>query len=151
VPPRRLPFVVLTAVALVVGGCGSNEEAVTTEDPGEIAFELETDGERNATGVRATLTFESRDETTIVVDGFDESEPAGGGPNPVSLRRGSCDDPQEVVFELESMSGSTSETVVEIGIPALLNGDYSIAIGLAPGQPDVIACGDVPDEAPSTS
>ena len=105
---------------------------------------------REATGVRATLSYKTRDETRIVVDGLDESEPAGGGANPVWLRSGSCADPKEILFELESLSGSTSETTVELGLPALLNGDYLIEVGLAPDQPETIACGDVPDEAPDT-
>jgi hypothetical protein len=138
----------LGLVVLLIAACDGNNDVEATEDPGEIAFELEVQTPREATGVRATLSYKTRDETRIVVDGLDESEPAGGGANPVWLRSGSCADPKEILFELESLSGSTSETTVELGLPALLNGDYLIEVGLAPDQPETIACGDVPDEAP---
>jgi hypothetical protein len=136
------------AVALLVACGGSDVE--TTDDPGEIAFDLESETPREARGIRATLTFESRDATKIVVDGLDESEPAGGGANPVSLRSGTCDDRKETLFELESLRGNVSESTVELGLPALLNGDYFLAVALAPDQPEIIACGDIPDEAPET-
>jgi hypothetical protein len=50
-------------------------------------------------------------------------EPAGGGANPVLLRRGTGDEPKGIVFELEKLNGATSETTVELALTALLNGD----------------------------
>jgi hypothetical protein len=147
--PRRLSLALLLASTALAAGCGGTE-AETTDDPGEIAFDLQVRTPEQATGVRATLTYETRDKTTVVVDGLDESEPAGGGANPVSLRSGSCDDPGEILFKLESLRRSTSQTTVKLGLPALLNGDYLIEVALAPDEPQVIACGDVPDEAPDT-
>jgi hypothetical protein len=143
--------ILLALVVLLIAGCGGSDSVEATEDPGEIAFDLEVQTPREATGVRATLTYITRDQTKIVVDGLDESEPAGAGANPVLLRSGTCSDPKEILFELENLSGSTSETTVKLGLPALLNGDYLIEVGLAPDQPDPIACGDVPDEAPDTN
>lgn len=62
------------------------------------------------------------------------------------LRSGTCDDPKEIVFELEKLSGATSQTTVDLALTALLNGDYSIQVGLPDRPDDIVACGDVPQE-----
>ena len=134
-------------LVLLVAGCGGSD-GNTTGEPGEIAFDLETAGAGGASGVRATLTFENRDSTTIVVDGLDEGESAGGGPNPVWLKSGSCSDLGDILFDLEPLQGSTSQTTVGLGLAALLNGEYAVEVGLTKSQPEEVACGDVPDEAP---
>jgi hypothetical protein len=131
---------------LCLSGCGGSEEAETTGDPGEITFELDGVGDAGVAGVRAILTYETPEETTVTVDGLDEGEPAGGGANPVLLRSGTCDEPKNVVFELEKLSGATSETRVDLALTALLNGDYNIQVGLPDRPNDVVACGDVPQE-----
>ena len=139
-------LVVLLIGLLVLAGCGGSEEAQTTGDPGEITFELDAAGDAGVAGVRAILTYETPEKTTVTVDGLDEGEPAGGGANPVLLRRGTCDEPEGVVFELEKLSGATSKTTVELALTALLNGDYNIQIGLPDRPEDIVACGDVPQE-----
>ena len=115
-------------------------------DPGEITFELDAAGDAGVAGVRATLTYKTNETTRVTVDGLDEGEPAGGGANPVLLRSGTCDEPKDVVFELETLSGATSETTVELALTALLNGDYNIQVGLPDRPEDIVACGDVPQE-----
>ena len=143
----RLRALVLVLVGLLLlSGCGGSEEAETTGDPGEITFDLEEAGDAGVTGVRATLTYETPEKTTVTVDGLDEGEPAGGGANPVLLRSGTCDEPKDIVFELERLSGATSETTVELALTALLNGGYNIQVGLPDRPDDVVACGDVPQE-----
>ena len=131
---------------LLLSGCGGSEEAETTGDPGEITFDLAEAGDAGVAGVRATLTHETPEKTTVTVDGLDEGEPAGGGANPVLLRSGTCDEPKEIVFELEKLSGATSQTTVDLALTALLNGDYSIQVGLPDRPDDIVACGDVPQE-----
>lgn len=133
----------------MLAGCSGSEEAETTGDPGEITFELDDAGEADGAGVRAILTYETPEKTTVTVAGLDEGEPAGGGANPVLLRRGTCDEPKDIVFELEKLSGATSETTVELALPALLNGDYNIQVGLPDRPEDIVACGNVPGEVPS--
>jgi hypothetical protein len=139
------PFVVAIFVA---SGCGGGSDDVeTTGQSGELAFDLPArDGA--ASGVRATLTYKGRDRTQITVDGLDEGESAGGGPNPVWLRAGSCDERGKIVFALTPLRGSSSTTTVKLGLTALLNGEYAIAVGLTKQQPEDVACGEVPDEAP---
>jgi hypothetical protein len=141
----------LFLVALLLGvGCGGSEQAETTGDPGEIAFELEDVGISGGAGIRATLVYETPEKTTIIVDGLDEGEPGGGGANPVLLGSGTCDEPKDTLFDLEKLRGSTSQTTVELALTALLNGDYHIQVGL-PNQPqETIACGDVPQEVPQS-
>jgi ABC-type glycerol-3-phosphate transport system substrate-binding protein len=146
---RRNALVVLLVGLLALAGCGGAEEAQTTGDPGEITFELDDGGNAGA-GVRATLSYESNEKTTVTVDGLDEGEPAGGGANPVLLRSGTCDEPKDVVFELETLSGATSETTVKLALTALLNGDYNIQVGLPDRPEDIVACGDVPQEVPES-
>jgi hypothetical protein len=145
VTSRRNALVVLLIGLLVPAGCGGAEEAQTTGDPGEITFELD-DGGSAGGGVRAILTYATNEKTTVTVDGLDEGEPTGGGANPVLLRRGTCDEPKDVVFELETLSGATSETTVELALTALLNGEYNIQVGLPDRPEDIVACGDVPQE-----
>jgi hypothetical protein len=144
-PSSSNAFVLLLVSLLLLAGCGGSDEVETTGDPGEIAFALDEVGDAGA-GVRAILTYETREKTTITVDGLDEGEPAGGGANPVLLRSGTCDEPKDIVFELETLSGATSETTVELALTALLNRDYNIQVGLPDRPDDVVACGDVPEE-----
>jgi hypothetical protein len=143
----RWPYSVLLAACLLVSSCGGGgEEAETTEKPGEIAFELSEQGDAGAVGVRATLRYETPEQTTVIVDGLDEGEPAGGGANPVYLRSGTCNEPKEILFELKKLSGATSETTVKLALTALLNGEYNIQVALPDRPEDVVACGDIPQE-----
>ena len=147
---RSKALVLLLLGLVFLPACGGSNDAETTGEPGEIAFNLDEVGDAGVAGVRATLSYETPEKTTIVVDGLDEGEPAGGGANPVVLRSGTCDEPKDVVFKLAPLRGATSETTVDLALTALLNGDYHIVIGLPSNRPDVIACGEVPDEAPVT-
>lgn len=144
--PRSHALVLVLIGFLVLAGCGGSEEAETTGEPGEVTFDLAEAGDAGVAGVRATLTYETPDRTTVRVDGLDEGEPAGGGANPVLLRSGTCDEPKDVVFELQKLSGATSETTIELALTALLNGDYNIQVALPNRPNDIVACGDVPQE-----
>jgi hypothetical protein len=94
--------------------------------------------------------YKDRSHTTVIVDGLDEGEPGGGGRKPAVLSRGSCDELGSIAQRLRPIQGSTSTTLVPLGVAALLNGGYAVAVGL-PGPADrLLACGNVPDEAPTT-
>jgi hypothetical protein len=145
--PMRWRYSILLSASLLVSSCGGGgDKAETTEQPGEVAFELSEQGDAGAVGVRATLRYETPEQTTVVVDGLDEGEPAGGGANPVFLRSGTCDDPGEILFDLQKLSGATSDTTVDLALTALLNGDYSIQVALPDRPDDIVACGNVPQE-----
>ena len=146
--PRRTSLAVLLMVAVLASGCGGSDDVDTTGESGEIAFPLDDVGDAQVSGVRATLSYVDPDRTTIVVDGLDEGENAGGGPNPVRLTKGTCDDPGQIVFELENLSGATSETTVDLGLVALQNGEYIVQVGLTQDQPEIVACGEVPQQSP---
>ena len=128
--------------AAVAAGCGGSKDTATTGRPGEIAFDLPSG---DGSGIRATFTYIARDRTRIRVDGLDEGESGGGGANPVWLKRGTCNEPLDTVQKLEVLRGSTSETSVHVGLTALLNGDYLVAVGL-PTSTKVLACGEVPHD-----
>jgi hypothetical protein len=149
--PKALAVLTAVLAALATGGCGGSGGAETTGEPGEIAFDLPPANDGGVSGVRATLKYKSRDRTQVTVDGLDEGESAGGGPNPVWLRSGSCDDLGRVISTLKPLEGSTTSSVVGVGLTALLNGDYAVAVGLTKQQPEAVACGDVPDTAPDAS
>jgi hypothetical protein len=147
---HRFSVLPLIVVAFLGAGCGSSEEAETTGDPGEIAFDLKDVGGSGGAGVRATLVYETPEKTTVIVDGLDEGEPGGGGANPVLLASGTCDEPKDTLFDLQKLRGSTSETTVELALTALLNGDYHIQVGLPDRPREIIACGDIPQEVPQS-
>jgi hypothetical protein len=142
--PSALLFSVVALIS--IAGCGGSDEAEPTGDPGEIAFELDEVGDAGVAGVRATLAYQTPEVTRVIVDGLDEGEPAGGGANPIFLRSGTCDEPKDIIFELEKLSGTTSETRVELALTALLNGDYHIQVALPNRPQDLVACGDIPRE-----
>jgi hypothetical protein len=147
----RSRVALLSVLMLAVTGCGGDEEgSETTQTPGEIAFDLSSTGDTGVAGVRARLVYKDQNRTAIVLDGLDEGEPGGGGRNPARLYRGSCDDLRAVVKQLRPIQGSSSTTTVPLGIATLLNGQYAIAVGLPGSADDLLACGNVPDEAPSS-
>jgi hypothetical protein len=138
----RLLATVLAAMALA--GCGGGGVAETTDEPGEVSFDLAAVGDSNVAGARAVLSYLDADRTRILVDGIGEQ--SGGGANPVQLRRGSCDEPGEVVLTLPRLQGSSTETEVQLGMVELFEGDYAVVVELAGGAKP-IACGNVPDES----
>ena len=142
-PPRRLyPAAFCAVFCLAAASCGGSTQADSTGKAGEVAFALPSG---SAAGIRATLSYVARDRTRIRVDGLDEGESGGGGANPVWLKRGTCDQPLDTVQNLQALRGSTSKSSVRLGLSALLNGDYLVAVGL-PKSTELLACGEVPHD-----
>jgi len=131
---------------LVIAGCGGGSAAEPTDQPGEVSFGLAEVNNSNVAGARALLTYVDEGRTRIVVDGIDEQEPSGGGPNPVQLRKGSCEEPGEVVLALPALKDSSTQAEVSMGMPQLFEGNYTVVVELVGGG-EQIACGDVPDES----
>jgi hypothetical protein len=158
---RRPPLVLaLFASVLALGACGGGgDDAASDENAGDdIAVELDQQNDSSVTGLRATLVVEGRSSTRIVVDGLDEGEPSGGGANPVHLHRGSCDEPAAgETVQLGELTGSESESVVDVPIGELVGGGYVVDVHLPPiglqgdAEPEVIACGDLSDASQSAS
>ena len=145
----RVLVIALSGLTLVAAGCGGST-ASTTGHPGQVAFTLASKNGTNTVGGRATLTYESKNRTRVRVDGIDEGEPAGGGANPVLLVRGSCESPKDVVAHLPPLTGPKSATTVPLGISALFAGDYAVEVQLSHSKRQTIACGDVPNSAPTS-
>ena len=147
-PRLWIPALLLTP-AVAAAGCGGSN-ASTTGRPGQVEFDLASKNDTNTTGGRAILTYESKSRTRLRVDGIDEGEPAGGGPNPVLLVRGTCDSTKDVVARLPALEGSRTSRTVPIGLTALFAGDYAVEVMLSRNQPQTIACGEVPSSAPTS-
>jgi hypothetical protein len=146
----RSPVALLALFILALAGCAGDEQgSETTQTPGEIAFDLSSTGDTGVAGVRARLIYKNQNRTTVIVDGLDEGEPGGGGRNPARLYRGSCDNLGDVVKRLRPIQGSSSTTIVPLGIAALLKGQYAVAVGLPGSLDNLLACGDVPDTVPN--
>jgi hypothetical protein len=142
--PRVRRSMVHVSIALVLtvtagAGCGGSDDAETTGDPGEIEFELAQRNDSGVAGIRAVLSFEAAERTRIRVDGLDEGQPSGGGPNPVRVRAGSCDQLGEVVARLEPLQGTTSEGTVDLALGELMKGDYAVEVALTQRQAETIA------------
>jgi hypothetical protein len=142
-----LVWITVSVVAvLAMAGCGGGSTAESTDEPGEVSFDLAEVNDSNVAGARALLTYVDQNRTRILVDGIDEQEPSGGGPNPVQLRKGSCDEPGEVVLALPKLKGSSTQAEVPVGMAQLFEGSYTVIVERAGGG-EQIACGDVPDES----
>jgi hypothetical protein len=157
--PLRRRYLDRTA-ALVLGGlifvlttltaCGGSDNADTTGVPGEIEVDLAARGGARVAGARAVLTYQDKQHTRIVVDGFGGGEPVGKD----ALARvvhGSCDEPGGVAYKLGTLAGDSSETTLDAGLPALLGRDLAVQVLFVTDERDVVACGDLPDKAPDSS
>jgi hypothetical protein len=143
---RALRVTAILVLLAAAAGCGGEGAAESTDQPGEVSFDLTEVNDSNVSGARALLTYVAQNRTRIIVDGIDEQEPSGGGPNPVALREGSCSEPGELVVALPKLRGSSTQAYVPLGMAKLFEGDYTVIVELVGGG-EVIACGDVPDES----
>jgi len=142
----------VTAACLLVACGDSGGDAELTKQPGEVQVDLEARNGARIAGARAVLTYRSKAETKVRVDGVDISEPKGQGDgSPARIVRGTCDKPGKKVYGLEPVRGGSSESTVDVGLPNLLRDDYSIVVFFTgENERQVIACGELPDEAPAS-
>jgi hypothetical protein len=154
-PMRPLLFLLAAFSVPFAAGCGNDESTPpaagsTIRTPGHIEFELEDVGPGAAGGARATLRSSGASQTRIVVEGLGEGAPGGGGPNQSHLHRGTCEHPASGgSHQLKPLTGDESATVVAVPLANLLTGEWFVDIHLprtqGGGDPEVVACGDVPD------
>ena len=137
----------LMLVVLGVVGCGE-ETGEGTGVAGEVSFDLAGQNDANIAGARALLRYVDEGTTLVTVDGLDQAEQAGLGPNPVRIVEGTSERPGAVAFQLPALTGSGSEKRLEVGIADLYEGDYAVQVLFSKGRDEPMACGDVPDEPP---
>ena len=130
-----------------VVGC-AEETGEGTGVAGEVSFDLAGQNDANIAGARAVLRYVDEGTTLVTVDGLDQAEQAGLGPNPVRIVEGSCERPGAVAFQLPALTGSGSEKRLEVGIADLYEGDYAVQVLFSKGRDEPMACGDVPDDPP---
>jgi hypothetical protein len=133
----------------VVSGCGGENGGAATDEPGEVSVDLEGKNDASVAGARAVLRYVDSDRTLIRIDGLDGGERAALGPNVARIVAGSCEEPGGVAFELRPLEGSSTETEIETGIDRLYEGEYAVQILFGEAGSRVLACGNVPDEAPA--
>jgi hypothetical protein len=129
-------------------GCGE-ESSEGTGVAGEVSFDLAGQNDANVSGARAVLRYVDEGTTLVTVDGLEQAEQPGLGPNPVRIVEGSCDDPAATAFQLPALSPSGSEKRLKIGIDELYEGSYAVQVLFSKGDDRPMACGEVPDEPPA--
>jgi hypothetical protein len=148
---RSIPWLLgLILAVLGVVGC-SEETGEGTGVAGEVSFDLAGQNDANISGARAVLHYVDEETTLVTVDGLDQAEQAGLGPNPVRIVEGSCDRPGAVAFQLPALTASGSEKRLKVGIDELYEGDYAVQVLFSKGRDEPMACGDVPDDPPDGS
>ena len=150
---RQVLAVAVTGAVLALSGCGEEEEpAVSTEatpaqeEPAVEATPAQEEpvtvdlAEQNDSGQSGQATLTSEGEQTSVVLELDN---APAVPQPVHIHEGTCEElnptPQ---FPLENLSEGASETVVDVPLAELQEGEF--AINAHASEDDVetyVACG----------
>jgi len=161
---RRMTILLAAALglALVAGGCGSDEASDATtgltdtegltetlEDVTEGAEDVLPESftldlvEQNDSGISGTVelspTSEGQLEVEIELDGSD------GGPHPAHIHVGSCEDLDPTpAFPLEDVVDGRSETMLELSPTELVAAEYAVNVHESPENADVyVACADV--------
>ena len=163
----RMRIVLLLAAALLVAGCGGDddqdalegattaltdtegaeetiEEALTeAEDEleeAEVTLDLQ---EQNSSGISGTVSLspssDGQLEVEIELDGSD------GGPHPAHIHEGSCADlDPEPAFPLEDVVDGRSETTVDVDLSQLTLNEYAVNVHESPeNSANYVACADV--------
>jgi hypothetical protein len=156
---RRFLTVAVTATVLGLSGCGGDEDepavepeaTVETEEPAvdseaslaeeePVTVELQEQNDSRQSG-EATLTAEG-EQTRVALDL--DNPPAE--PQPVHIHEGTCDDLNPTPeFPLENLTDGTSETVVDVPLADLQEGEF--AINAHASEQDIetyVACGEIP-------
>ena len=163
----RMRIVLLLAAALLVAGCGGDDDqdalegattALTdTEGAEETIEEVLTEAEdeleeaevtlhlqeQNSSGISGTVslspTSDGQLEVEIELDGSD------GGPHPAHIHEGSCADlDPEPAFPLEDVVDGRSETTVDVDLSELTLNEYAVNVHESPeNSANYVACADV--------
>ena len=133
--------------ATACGGDDGDGGADTTAQPGQISVDLTAQDGGRLAGARALLEYKAENRTRVLIDGFGSGERSATRARVVS---GTCQDPGKLVYALAPIRDGTSESNLDVPMPDLLQSGRSIQVLAGPTDSDVIACGDLPDEAPTS-
>jgi hypothetical protein len=142
-------FSALALAILALVGCGESAEG--TGVAGEVSFDLAGENHANVSGARAVLHYVDEGTTLVTVDGLEQAEQPGLGPNPVRIVEGSCDDPGAIAFQLPALSASGSEKRLKIGIDELYEGSYAVQVLFSKDEDRPMACGEIQMSLPPDS
>ena len=145
---RGMLAVGAVVAASFLSGCASEDSASDApSDPGAgVTFPLAALNDSDLNGATVVMTPLGSERVRIEVEGITEASPYGGGPHRIELVRGACDDPGERAADLGAVRDEAGGGELELGLPALIEGEYAVAVRFVKGSDDtLIACGDVPD------
>lgn len=149
---RLVPVAILSVSMLIAAGCGSEENAATTDpaagaedtattaDEQPITVELE---EQSDSGISGTATVEPAAEGEVTVrielDGADD-----GTPQPAHIHSGTCNELGGIRYPLEDVEDGTSETTVDASIGDLVSEQSAINVHKSAEEIETyVACGDI--------
>ena len=152
----RIKLLSLASVALLAACGGGDNKQESEQASDELVVDLESQGDFNAPGLRATLDAQgTAARTRVVVDGLDEGEPAGGGANPAHVHRGTCEEPIAAeTYLIGKLKGPVAEAVIDVPISDLVGGGWVVEVHLLPpegsaGPGEVIGCAELADAEPA--
>lgn len=158
---RRVLTVAVTATLLGLSGCGGGEDEPAVEaeatpaqqepareaeatpaDQAPVTVELQEQNDSGKSG-QATLTPDGQ-QTRVAL----ELENPPSTPQPVHIHEGTCEELNPVPeFPLENLTDGTSETVVDVPLSDLQEGEFAINAHASPDDLETyVACGDITSE-----
>lgn len=145
---RRVLTVAATAAVLGVSGCGGDDQEpatspeATTAEQEAVTVELSEQSDSGQSG-QATLTPQEG-QTRVAI----ELDNPPSVPQPVHIHEGTCDDLNPAPeYPLENLTDGTSETVVDVPLADLQEGEFAINAHASPDDLETyVACGDIPSD-----
>ncbi len=134
-PTRLFAALVLAALSVAAAGCGGGGVEAAGGD--EVTVEL---AEENGSGQSGTATLVPEGDGTRVTI---ELSNAPGEAQPAHIHPGTCADlDPKPAHPLEDVMGGSSESMEQVTLEELQNGDFAINVHKSAAEADVyVACG----------